>query len=55
MKKEIQKEFIAEPVVHHDENTDATPFAEAAMSEELKKAIQSLIYRMRERGPIQNT
>jgi hypothetical protein len=49
----MKKENMVDPFTHHDIHADITPFAESSMSEELKKAIQSLIYQMRELGPIQ--
>jgi len=49
----MKKENMVDPVAHHDVSVDITPFAESSMSDELKKAIQTLILQMRELGPLQ--
>jgi hypothetical protein len=47
----MKKEILVDPIVTHDESSES-PFAESSMSEELGKAIQNLIYRLREIGPL---
>lgn len=49
----MKKENSTEPNKANSHETDTHSFAESYMSEELKAAIQSLIYRLRELGPLQ--
>jgi hypothetical protein len=47
------KKGIIDPTVQN-EHIDTTPDTQISISEELQNAIQNLIYRMRERGPVQS-
>lgn len=47
------KKGIIDPAVQ-EEHTETRPEAQSSISEELQKAIENLIYRMRERGPAQS-
>lgn len=48
----MKKENIIEFVMRRDECNKPRVARNSSMSEELQKAIQNLIYRMRELGPI---
>jgi len=47
------KKGILPNTAHRDDYNENKPANGNAMSEELQQAIQNLIYRMRERGPVQ--
>jgi hypothetical protein len=53
MKKENIVELVRCPEICHDERPENSVETGTYMSDELQQAIQSLIYRMRELGPLQ--